>query len=59
MQFFSDYMDEACRKRTGHDNWAYMTTGKRVRELEKLHNEKIAEVIIIFEEDIKEEDGEL
>ena len=59
MEFFSDYMDEACRKRTGHNNWSYMGTMKKVRELEELHGEKIAEVIIIFEEDIKEEDGKL
>ena len=59
MEFFSDYMDEACRKRTGHNNWSYMGTMKKVRELEELHGEKIAEVTIIFEEDVKEEDGEL
>ena len=60
MEFFSDYMDEACRKRTAHDNWSYMIgTMQKVRELEELHGEKIEEVIIIFKEDVKEEDGEL
>ena len=59
LKFFSDYIDEACIRRVGHDNWSYMGTVKKVRELEKLHGAKIAEVIIIFEEDVKEEDGEL
>jgi hypothetical protein len=36
-----------------------MGTRKKVRELEELHGEKIAEVIIIFEEDVKEEDDKL
>ena len=56
MQYFSDYIDEACRKRTGHDNWMYMGTVKKVRELEELHGAKIAEVLILFEEDKEEED---
>ena len=59
LKYFADYIDEACKRRTGHTNWMYMGTVKKIRELEKLHGAKIAEVIIIFEEDVKEEDGEL
>tara|TARA_Y100000034_G_scaffold79910_1_gene95916 strand:+ start:509 stop:691 length:183 start_codon:yes stop_codon:yes gene_type:complete len=60
MEFFSDYMDEACKLRTGHDNWQYVLRGEpQFSSLEKKHGKKIVEIIIIFEEDVKEEDDKL
>jgi hypothetical protein len=60
MEFFSDYMDEACKLRTGHDNWQYVLRGEpQFSSLEKKNGKKIVEIIIIFEEDVKEEDDKL
>ena len=60
LKYFSDYIDVACEIRTGHTNWQYTLRGDpQFSSLEKKYGKKIVEVIIIFEEDIKEEDGEL
>ena len=60
LKYFSDYIDVACEIRTGHTNWQYTLRGEpQFSSLEKKYGKKIVEVIIIFEEDIKEEDGEL
>ena len=60
LKYFSDYIDVACEIRTGHTNWQYILRGEpQFSSLEKKYGKKIVEVIIIFEEDIKEEDGEL
>ena len=50
MQFFSDYMDEACRKRTGHDHWFFLKDRETVDTIEKEVGLKVAEIIVILEE---------
>ena len=60
LKYFSDYIDVACEIRTGHTNWQYTLRGEpQFSSLDKKYGKKIVEVIILFEEDIKEEDGEL
>lgn len=59
MQFFSDYMDEACKFQVGHNNWELYGDNEKIRELEELHGERIKDVIIIFKEDNREEDDKL
>ena len=75
MEFFSDYMDEACRKRTDHDHWFFLKDRETLDTIEKEVGLKVAEVIVILEEPDptineylkecgdsyigKEEDGEL
>ena len=58
MQFFSDYMDEACEFKVGHTNWAFSHDVIDIK-LEGNNNPEVESVIIIYKEDIKEEDGEL
>mgnify|MGYP003684931231 CR=1 FL=1 len=47
MQFFSDYMDEACQFKVGHTNWSYVSS---------VHPDEVADgdieaIIVIYKDD--------
>ena len=53
MKLFSDYMDEACKVKAGHTNWAYVNS---------VHPEEVADgdiesIIVIYKYDDEEEHG--
>ena len=58
MQFFSDYMDEACQFKVGHTNWAFSHNVIDIK-LEGNNNPEVDSVVIIYKEDDKEEDDKL
>jgi len=53
MRLFSDYMDEACKVKAGHTNWAYVNS---------VHPEEVADgdiesIIVIYKYEDEEEHG--
>ena len=53
MKLFSDYMDEACKVKAGHTNWAYVN---------EVHPEEVADgdiesIIVIYKYEDEEEHG--
>ena len=75
LKYFADYIDEACKRRVGHDHWFFLKDRETLDTIEKEVGLKVAEVIVILEEPDptineylkecgddyigKEEDGEL
>ena len=57
MEFFSDYMDEACEFKVGHTNWAFSHDVIDIK-LEG-NNNNFHSAVIFYKEPTEEEDGEL
>ena len=50
LKFTSDYLDEACKKRTGHDHWLFLTDKEILRSIEGEIGLEIAEVVVMLKE---------
>jgi len=56
LQFTSDYIDLACQKRVGHDNWG-MLNSKQLKAVELMLGHEIAEVIVFYKNEDEYDDN--